>query len=629
MQRKDNFFTDNPDIMFHLTKRVDFDELWAGMTADEREASSCTSGEEYRKMALEVLETLGEITGSQLAPNAEAVEREGVHLENGEVRLPQKLKDNLKALKDFGCANLGVSPQYGGLGSPFVLEMAANELIQRACPSTGLNICWYSAVAHIIEKFGSEDIKQRYLPRIAAGEWSGSMALTEPDAGSDLAALRSYAETGPDGKIRIYGSKRFISNGNGEVSLVLAMREKGVSGLSNINLYVCPRKVDGKDNFRVTKIEEKLGLHASATCELVFDGAEAELLGEDGKGFQHMLHLMNDARIAVGFQGLGLLEAVHRLAADYCSQRKTWGKPIAQHELVAEKLLDMEVETRAVRSLCYQAAANQSLMYMGERTLKAGGLDEAAELALTKKTAKHRARVRRWTPLIKWYVAEKAVEASRTGLQLHGGYGYTREYRAEWWVRESLILPLYEGTSQIQALMCVKDTLKDVIRRPRAFVETALGLKVQTLRSQDPLRKKLYRAKQLASSAVVAILLRLMKKNAAASISAVDPKDLMRMVKILSRSLIKMEDVGPALLHAERLTEIKALVALGEALVWDAEVDGSRRWAAERFLNKSWPRLNMLKAEIEMDDPVIADRLAQYAGTGTAASDSAAAAAAN
>jgi len=192
-------------------------------------------------------------------------------------------------------------------------------------------------------------------------------------------------------------------------------------------------------------------------------------------------------------------------------------------------------------------------------------------------------------------------------------------------VRESLILPLYEGTSQIQALMCVKDTLKDVIRRPRAFVETALGLKVQTLRSQDPLRKKLYRAKQLASSAVVAILLRLMKKNAAASISAVDPKDLMRMVKILSRSLIKMEDVGPALLHAERLTEIKALVALAEALVWDAEVDESRRWAAERFLNKSWPRLNMLKAEIEMDDPVIAERLAQYAGNTAATAEAVAA----
>jgi hypothetical protein len=271
----------------------------------------------------------------------------------------------------------------------------------------------------------------------------------------------------------------------------------------------------------------------------------------------------------------------------------------------------MEVETKAVRSLCYQAALNHSIMDHGERRLKAQkDMPESEREALEKRTAKARKRVRRWTPLIKWYVAEKAVEMSRIGLQIHGGYGFTTEYRAEWWVRESLILPLYEGTSQIQALMCLKDTLKDVIRNPTSFINTALGLRVQTLRANDPLRKKLYRAKQLASSSVVAILMRLLKKNVRASISDVKPTDLMRMVKVLSRDLVKMNDVSPAMLQAERLCEIKALVSLAECLVWDAEADESRRWLAERFLNKTWPRLQMLKGEIEMDDPVIADRLA-------------------
>lgn len=625
MQSKANFFADNPDILFHLTKRLDFEALFSGMTQDEKDAGSLQTPDDLRNMATTVLETLGEITGSVLAPNAAQVEKEDIKLVGGEVVIPPTITGNLKALLEFGCASLGMSPEYGGIGMPFILEACANELIMRGCPSTGLNICWFSGIAHIVEKFGSKEQKDRVLPRIAAGEWSGNMALTEPDAGSDLAALRSYGEKQPDGTYKIYGTKRFISNGCGQVSLVLAMNEKGAKGLGNLNLYLCLRKNDdGTDNYKVTKIEEKLGLHGSATCELAYDGAVATLLGEVNMGFQHMLVLMNDARIAVGFQGLGLMEAAYRMAADFASSRKTWGKPIAQHELIAEKLLDMEVETKAVRSLCYQAGLNQSLMYQAEKKLKDKSLSDEERNTIEKRAGKARKLVRRWTPLIKWYVGEKSVEIARNNMQIHGGYGYTKEYRAEWWMRESLILPVYEGTSQIQALMCVKDTLKEVTRRPAAFVEQALGLKVQTLREQDPLRKKLYRAKQVGSGAVMSVLLRLLKANVRQSVSEVKATDLVRMVKILSRDLIKMQDVSQALLHAERICEIKALIALGECLVRDAEAEPSRSWIAERFLNKSWPRLNMLKAEIELDDPVIASRLSLSAGE---ASDKVAAAA--
>jgi hypothetical protein len=365
-------------------------------------------------------------------------------------------------------------------------------------------------------------------------------------------------------------------------------------------------------NYTVNKIEDKLGLHGSATCELNFDGSVAYLLGENGKGFQHMLHLMNDARIAVGFQALGNMEAIYRLTADYCSQRKSWGVPIAHHEMVAEKLLDMEVETRALRSLCYQAGYNQSIMYQCEKLLANTDLSEEQRSAIERKAGVARKRVRKLTPLIKWYGAEKSVEMARNSLQLHGGYGYTKEYRAEWWVRETLILPLYEGTSQIQGLMCVKDTLKDVIRNPAKFIERALELKVQALRPGDSLRKKLYRARQLESSAIMALLLRLVKTNVRSTINEVKDTDLLRMVKMLSRDLVKMENVGPALLHAERICEIRSLVSLSQCLVWDAEDDASRAPYAERFLNKSWPRLNQLKMEIEVEDPVLQGRLQEY-----------------
>jgi alkylation response protein AidB-like acyl-CoA dehydrogenase len=611
MQRKDNFFSDNEDIAFQLKRRMDFEALFSGLTREEREATNCQTAEEFKGMILTVLETLGEICGSVLAPNAVQVEKEDLVLKDGEVILPPTLSENMRALLDFGCSTLGASTEYGGLATPFLFEMAANEMIMRACPSTGLNIVWYSGVGHIIEKFGSQAIKERIMPKIVSGEWSGCMALTEPDAGSDLGNLRTYAEAQPDGSVKLYGSKRFISNGCGQIALVLAMREKGATGLGNINLYLCLRKgEDGSDNYRVTKLEEKVALHGSATCELAFDGSRAVLLGEDGKGFQHMLHLMNDARIAVGFQGLGLMEAVWRMAADYASQRKSWGKPIAQHELIAEKLLDMEVEVRAVRSLCYQAGLSQSLMYQGERALKANKQwSDEERAAFDKRLSKHRKRVRRWTPLIKWYVGERAPEVARTGLNIHGGYGFTKEYRAEWWMRESLILALYEGTSQIQALMCVKDTLKSVIRRPTQFIETALGLKVQKLRTKDPLKKRLYEAKQLEAGAVIAILLKLLKANVRATISEVKPSDLLRMVKLLARELVKMQNVGPALLHAERLTQMKSIIALGECLYWDGEVEPSRRWMAERWLAKALPRLEALKKEIEYDDDALSQRL--------------------
>lgn len=609
MQKKENFLTDNEDILFHLQHRLDYPLLLEGLDPATKEALGVTNADEFRDISREALSGLGEICGTEVAANAPKVEQEPISLANNEVTFPPSLVSSINALLGFEIAGFGTDPKYGGMGMPFVFEAITNEMVMRACPSTGLNIVWYSSIAHIIEKFGTQDMKDEIIPKIAAGEWSGSMALTEPDAGSDLAALRTYAEEQPDGTWRIFGSKRFISNGCGEVSLVLAMSKKGATGLNSINLYLCRRHEDGKPNFTISKLEEKLGLHGSATCELNFDGSKALLLGENGKGFQHMLYLMNDARIAVALQGVGYMEAIYRLAADFASQRKTWGKPIAQHELIAEKLLDMECTLRGARSLCYQAAFNQSVVYLSEKKLKDKSLSEEERASTERQLSKARRRVRRWTPLIKWFVAEKCVEMARNGLQIHGGYGYTKEYRAEWWLRESLILPIYEGTSQIQGLMCIKDTLKEVIRNPKSFIELALGMKVQTLRENDPLRKKLYRARQLENGAVISILLRLMKANARASISENKATDLIRMVKMLSRDLIKMENVGPALLHAERICEIKALTNIGYELIRDAEIDPARRPYAERFLNKALPRIAMLKEEIEMDDPVIADRL--------------------
>lgn len=625
MQKKDNFFTDNPDILFHLEKRWDWDNLFRWLGQEEKDAVGAQTLDEYRKTWIDALTAFGEGVGTVIAANAVRVESEELQLnKSGDVTTGPALRESIQTLIELGTPGMGIAPKYGGLGAPFCLELIANELIFRACPSTSLNSCWWSPIAHVVDLFGTDREREMVIPRIATGEWSGSMALTEPDAGSDLGALRTYGEEQEDGSFRLYGSKRFISNGQSQVCLVLGKNAKGAEGLKNLNLYLCLREVDGRQNYLVTKLEHKVGLKGSATCELQFEGAKAWRLGKDGEGFKCMLKLMNDARLAVAYQGLGVMEGAFRLAKNYAEERESWGKPIARHELIAEKLLDMEVEILAVRSLCYRAAMYLATAYAGDKYLKAHqDLSEAQKADIKSKVARYQRRVRRWTPLLKYFTAERAFVNARTGVQIHGGYGFTTEYRAEWWVRESLILGIYEGTSQIQAMMVMKDTLKDVMKRPARFIELALGTRVQWLAEKDPLKRKLNKARQLYNSGVIAVILQLLKENVKANVglsgatkpagesATIDlkPAELLKIAKKLSKDLLKFTRLGPALLHAERLCEMKAYVALLEATVRDAKIDGSRRWIAERLAYKALPRMHQLKMEIETIDPVIHSRI--------------------
>jgi alkylation response protein AidB-like acyl-CoA dehydrogenase len=616
MQKKENFVTDNEDILFHLEHKIDFRALYKLALKEDLESLGITTADEYVKTWREVFEQMGEVAGTVIAPNARQVAKQDLTIDaNGDVVFPSAIQSNLDSLAALGFAATGIPSKFGGMAAPLALELAAVEIIYRACPSTLLNVCWFSSVARVIESFCTEEQKERVIPRIASGEWSGSMGLTEPDAGSDLGAIRTYGELQPDGKWKLYGTKRFISNGCSEVGLVLAKGKKGAEGLGALNMYLCLRhKDDGSQNYKVTKLEEKPGLHGSATCELAFDGSVAELIGEEGKGFHYMLHLMNEARVAVALQGIGVSEAVYRLAADYCNERKAWGRPLAQHELVAEKLLDMEVELKASRSLCYQGAYAAAVVLMASRKLKQehDSLSEEERTEIEELRHTNERRLRRWTPLMKYWQAEAAVRHARTCMQLHGGYGYTTEYLPEWWMRESLIIPVYEGTSQIQALMALKDTMKAVIRRPGKFIEIALGTSVQALAERNPLRRKLHKLRQTANRAILALIFRLVKTNVRDNFSDVKPSDIRSVIKILTKEIAKFENLRPALLQAERICEINALVAMAESVLRDASISPERAWIAERWLNKSLLRADFLKSEIEMDEPVIEKRLEAF-----------------
>ncbi|MBP9707506.1 MAG: acyl-CoA dehydrogenase family protein [Oligoflexales bacterium] len=615
MDNKKNFFTDTPDLEFFLRERSDFKQLFQWISQEERDAVGASNSEEYLNAWIDVLKTFGEIVGTQIAPNQVAVEKEPLKLEkNGDVTLGPALSENVKVLKEFGVGALGVHPKFGGMGAPFTIESCASEMISRACPSTGLNVFWYGPIAHIVDLFGTDKERELIIPKAGQSEWSGNMALTEAEAGSDLTNIRTYGVQQADGTWQLFGSKRFITNGSSEYSLVLAQNAQGSRGLKSLCLFLCFRKTNsGKVNYQVSKLEEKLGIHGSATCELEFNGSEASLLGKNGEGFNYMLQLMNDARLGVTFQGLGFMEGAFRLARDYAHQRQTWGKPIAHHEMIAEKLLDMEIELTAMRSLAYQASHYRALLVSGEEYLRREKNLSADEISKTRATlGLYKKRLRRWTPLLKWWSGEKSQEWARVGLLIHGGYGYTTEYRAEFWYRESAILAIYEGTSQIQSLMALKDTMKELIRNPQKFIEIYLGTKMRAFAEGDHLKKSLLKMRQVYHGAILAIMFKLLKSNVRNSFSTNESKDIRKIIKILSKDLVKFENLRPALLHAERLCEIKAWLCLAESLYLDAQSEPSRTWIAERFISRGFNRMNFLKIEIETDEAVIMNRLKEY-----------------
>ncbi len=602
MKAKQNYYSDNNDIELQLQSEGKLNQLFELLSNQEKETLGISSAEEFSTMWSQMLESVGEYAGSQLAPNAAQVEKEDIKLEDGKVILPPTITQNIQTFIEMGGNALSVPFDFGGMNAPVLVELAGSEMVARACPSTLLNIGWYSHIANIIYMFGSEDVRNMFIPPIVSGEMSGSMALTEPDVGSDLANMRTYAESNEDGTWSITGAKQFISNGGGGISLVLAQNKKGANSLKTISLFVVPQFIDDKQNYLVTKIEEKPGLHGSATCAMQFEKSKGWLLGKDGEGFIYMLHLMNEARLAVGFQGLGLMEACIRLSEEYASQRQAWGKPIAQHEMICEKLMDMRAESSVFRGLLYKGAHYASMITMIEQRLKDKALGDEKTEILEKDLRRYRRKLREWTPLLKWWAGERSYEFARNSVQIHGGYGFTKEYQAEWWVRESLIISIYEGTSEIQALMCIKDTMKDVIRNPGKFVEILFATRMKSIAELDPLKRKYYKIKLTYLNSIVTLIIKLVKKNVRSNIKSEKKSDVLNLIKSLKVILTNFENISPAYLNASRICEMKSITALSRSALEDMNISEKHKEYASRFINRFYPSILKIRAELEWDD---------------------------
>ncbi|VAX21153.1 Acyl-CoA dehydrogenase [hydrothermal vent metagenome] len=458
-----NFFTDNKDIVFHFN-RFDLKEILEVTEDNYEQAKEFKYAPENYEDAMDnfekVLEVLGDITGNYIDERASGVDEEGAHFENGEVRYAKGTEENLKRLAQAQLRGMILPRKYGGLNFPFTIYTMSIEMISRADASL-MNIFGLQDIADTISKFGTEEQREKYLPKFCTGEHTGAMALTEPDAGSDLQAVKLHAYQDEKGQWRLKGVKRFITNGNGNVHVVLARSEPSTKDGRGLSIFACYND----ETLKVRRIENKLGIHGSPTTELQFNDTPAELVGQRKFGLiKYTLDLMFRARMGVSAQALGIAQAAYEEALKYAKEREQFGKAIYDIPAVTNILLDMRVSLEACRSLIYSASKSVDVKEMMEekiKKLKAEGKPFKEDMARLKEEMKIANLL---TPISKYIITEAANKITYDALQIHGGTGYMKEFKVERYTRDARITNIYEGTSQLQIVAAIGGVINDILK---------------------------------------------------------------------------------------------------------------------------------------------------------------------
>jgi alkylation response protein AidB-like acyl-CoA dehydrogenase len=421
----------------------------------------------------DILDATGSWSQDTLAPRAKIIDKVGAgELKDGRTIPSEPLQASYQEATELGILALTAAKEFGGMELPAVVNLFLYTQIHRACIGTGTQISFFTSIADMVERFCPKEVAQRIIPRIIAGELSGSMNLTEPGAGSDVGSLKTSALRQENGTYLLNGAKIFITNGGGGIGFVLARVKGAPEGLKGISLFFIEQFPEGTTapNYLVTKIEEKMGMHSSFTCEVVYENSVAHLVGEEGQGIEYMFHLMNESRIGVGLQAISGLEACLSYVRQYAETRVQFGKTLLELPLYAYNLKNWEIERDAFRCLMvdtygqFDIYAKIDLM---QRHGKVLSKDEAALFSKAKKICRLR------TPLVKYYGAETYTTLSQKCIQALGGYGFIAEYEAERFHRDSFAPLLYEGTSQIQALMALKDLFKFISKSPMTYIKLA------------------------------------------------------------------------------------------------------------------------------------------------------------
>ncbi|MBR5483314.1 MAG: acyl-CoA dehydrogenase family protein [Alistipes sp.] len=463
-----NFFLDNKDLHYHLSHPLmrKIVELKERNFADAALYDYAPQNfEDAMDSYLRVMEIIGGVCADVIAPNAEGVDHEGPRVVNDRVEYASGTVENMKAVNAAGLSGLTLPRRFNGLNFPLLCFVMANEMVARADASFE-NIWGLQDCAETLNEFASEEQKMKYLTWVSQGA-TCAMDLTEPDAGSDLGAVMLKATWSEERQTWLLnGVKRFITNGDGDISLVLARTEEGTKDARGLSLLVHDRRNGG---MKVRRIENKLGIKGSPTCELVFTDAPAELVGDRKMGLiKYVMSLMNAARLGIGAQSVGLCEAAYREALKYAHERQQFGKDIIKFPAIAEMLTNMRARLRGARALLYETSRfveiyKQYAHISHERKLEG---EERQEMKFYNRLADG------YTPLVKLIASEYANSLAYDAIQVHGGSGYMKDYACERLYRDARIMNIYEGTSQLQVVAAINAVTKGTYIEQMAHYET-------------------------------------------------------------------------------------------------------------------------------------------------------------
>lgn len=558
-----NFFLDNKDIQFHLNH-----PLMKKIVALKEQGFRDATKYDYAPVDFEdamdsykrVLEIIGEVCGNTLAPNAEDVDAQGPRVENDRVIYADGTAANHEALTKAGVYGISLPRKYDGLNFSLVPYVMSCELVCRADAGFG-NIWGLQDCAETLHEFASEEINAEYLPMINKGA-TAAMDLTEPDAGSDLQAvmLRATPDPKTPGQWLLNGVKRFITNGDGDISLVLARSEEGTADARGLSLFVYDKK---HMCVKVRRIEHKMGIIGSPTCELVFTNAPARLVGDRKMGLiKYVMALMNSARLGIGAQSVGLMEAAYREALKYANEREQFGKPIIQFPAVYELLTNMKARLQASRALLYETArfvdVYKNYFHLEkERKLTP---EERTEMKLYMKKADA------FTPLLKLFTSEYSNSVCYDSLQIHGGSGFMKDYAIERYSRDARITTIYEGTSQLQVVAAIAGVVKGSLSAQIAEYEAI---------TPSPELQNLYNT-------------------------------LVRMRGQFEQGLKLVQDMGSGELldfHARRLVEMGGYIVMGHLLLQQAHASEEYRLSAIAFVKEGSSKCAAHMSYIQDYDP--------------------------
>lgn len=446
-----NFYTDNPDLKHHLNhplmrKIVELKER--NFTDADKFDYAPRNFEDAMDNYDKVLEIVGDLCGGLIADNAESVDHQGASCSDGRAHYADGTVANLDACRKAGLMGMSMPRRFGGLNFPITPYIMAADIVSRA--DTGFENLWgLQDCAETIYEFADEDQKQRYISRVCEGE-TMSMDLTEPDAGSDLQSVMLRATQDEDGTWRLNGVKRFITNGDSDIHLVLARSEEGTKDGRGLSMFIYDKRDGG---VTVRRIENKMGIKGSPTCELVYKNAKAELCGNRRLGLiKYVMALMNGARLGIAAQSVGVSELAYREALAYAKERRQFGKAIIEFPAVAEMISVMKAKLDASRALLYETSRFVDMYKLYEDIAKERSLtaDERAEMKHYSKLADA------LTPMAKGMGSEYCNQNAYDCIQVHGGSGFMKDYACERIYRDARITSIYEGTTQLQVVAAIR-----------------------------------------------------------------------------------------------------------------------------------------------------------------------------